>query len=444
MPASSNICLRHIALALATSAVLVATVAAGPVMAASLEATTTPTPLETALTSVFTVHTADNQNRFLGSAFLWGQGEVAITNAHVVGNATEVRLTDASGAEQIAQVIGSDPSRDVAVIAVKPGGLGLIPSTSAPRLGAEVWALGAPLGIAFTVTEGQISALSRQVDPAQPIHMLQHDAAVNPGSSGGPLVDATGALLGMNAQIADGSRMFVGIAYAIPATDLSRIVAGLIDETLLPLPKLGLTARPLDRQLAQALQLAATGLLVDSVEAASLAATAGILPGDVLLAVNGRQVQQPGDLAFALESAQAAAAFDFTLLRGNAVLVLIAKAQAEPASLTQRDANAAPQRIAQYSLQTLGISLTGQLIADVTDNSPALFAGVAKGDSIVQLNGQTLDAAALAALTIDQPVLLLLQGETGTRHVLIDPWATGKTLRPLGGANVLDPDVVVF
>ena len=83
-------------------------------------------------------------------------------------------------------------------------------------------------------------------------------------------------------------------------------------------------------------------------------------------------------------------------------------------------------------------------LGDVTDNSPALFAGVAKGDSIVQLNGQTLDAAALAALTIDQPVLLLLQGETGTRHVLIDPWATGKTLRPLGGANVLDPDVVVF
>ena len=71
MPASSNIRLRHIALALAATAVLVATVAAGPVKAASLEATTTPTPLETAMTSVFTVHTADNQNRFLGSAFKW-------------------------------------------------------------------------------------------------------------------------------------------------------------------------------------------------------------------------------------------------------------------------------------------------------------------------------------------------------------------------------------
>ncbi len=73
--------------------------------------------------------------------------------------------------------------------------------------------------------------------------MLQHDAAVNPGSSGGPLVDAMGRLVGMNSQIADGSRMFVGIAYAISAPDLQRIVTGLIEETLMPLPSLGLTAR---------------------------------------------------------------------------------------------------------------------------------------------------------------------------------------------------------
>ena len=128
---------------------------------------------------------------------------------------TSVRLTDATGHEEIATVIASDPTRDVAVISVKPGRVGLTPSTEAPRLGAEVWAFGAPLGVAFTVTEGRISALHRQVEAAVPIRMIQHDAAVNPGSSGGPLVDDAGALLGMNSQIADGSRMFVGIAYAL-------------------------------------------------------------------------------------------------------------------------------------------------------------------------------------------------------------------------------------
>ncbi|KAF0172373.1 MAG: Uncharacterized protein FD162_2470 [Rhodobacteraceae bacterium] len=115
MPDPSNIRLRHIAMALAASVVLISTIAAGPVNA---------TPLEIPMASVFTVHTADDQNRFLGSACLWGQGAVAVTNAYVVGNATEVRLTDASVAEPIAPVIGSDPSRDVAVIVTKPGGLG--------------------------------------------------------------------------------------------------------------------------------------------------------------------------------------------------------------------------------------------------------------------------------------------------------------------------------
>ncbi|MBL9057651.1 MAG: trypsin-like peptidase domain-containing protein, partial [Rhodobacteraceae bacterium] len=243
-------------------------------------------PLEAAMATVFTVHSADDTDTFLGSAFLWGAaGEVAVTNAHVVKEAAEVRLRDAAGHEEIATVLARDPVRDVAVLQVEPGRSGLTPSTATLGLGAEVWALGAPLGIEFSVTEGMISALNRQVDPAAPVLMLQHDAAVNPGSSGGPLVDATGALVGMNSQIADGSRMFVGIAYAIPAAELARIVDGLIAETLAPVPALGLRARPVDRQLAEVLGVAPTGLLVDEVEAGGLAESAGLMAGDILLAV---------------------------------------------------------------------------------------------------------------------------------------------------------------
>jgi serine protease Do len=256
--------------------------------------------------------------------------------------------------------------------------------------------------------------------------MLQHDAAVNPGSSGGPLVDDRGALVGMNSQIADGSRMFVGIAYAIPAPDLQRIVTGLIEETLLPLPELGLTARPVDRQLAAALGIAASGLLVDSVAEGSLAAQ--------------------GDLAFAVEAALPAGATDVALLRAGEKLLLTVSLQVEDVAsgLTLRDVSGAlPQKVASYTLETLGIVLgaDGQVTA-VNENSPALFAGVAAGDRIMAVNGAKAD---LGTLSIDAPVLLLLQGGNGaTRHVLIDPWATGKTIRPVGGANVLDPDVVVF
>lgn len=433
MPVSVAVRLRPLAEAALAIALLLASFATAPATAGVLE---------DAMARVFTVHSADAEDRFLGSAFLWGSGEVAVTNSHVVGAASEVRLTDASGAEQIALVIAADRSRDVAVLAVKPGRRGLQPATQAPLLGAEVWALGAPLGVEFTVTEGRISALARQVEAAVPIRMLQHDAAVNPGSSGGPLLDATGALVGMNAQIADGSRMFVGIAYAIPATDLARIVQGLIDETLAPLPALGLTARAVDRQLAQALSISAQGLLVDAVKPAGLAATAGILPGDVLLAVNGQVLAKPGDLAFAIEAAQAAHEAEFTVLRDAAVVVLLADlAPVELSGLTLRDA-AGLTRVTSYSLQALGISADASgWISAVSQNSPAVFAGVAAGDRIVKIDGIAQDPA---SVTVTKPVLLLLQGETGARHVLIDPWATAKSIRPVGGANVLDPDVVVF
>lgn len=397
--------------------------------------------LETAMAKVFTVHSADVEDRFLGSAFLWADGEVAVSNAHVVALAREVRLTDAAGRAQIGQVIATDPSRDVAVIAVQPGQAGLIPAAQPPQLGAAVWALGAPLDVEFSVTAGRISALNRQVDPTTPIRMIQHDAALNPGSSGGPLVDDTGALVGMNAQIADGSRMFIGIAYAIPSAELARIVQGLIDETLPPLPKLGLTALPVSRQLAEALHIAATGLLIDAITPASLAETAGLRPGDVLLAINAKAIIKPGDLAFAVESAQSENRFDLTVLRASAVIILIAEFTPHPSSLTLRELKT-PLRRASYSLKTLGLTLTATRISKVTPNSPALFAGLTPTDTILQIDGQP--AATQLSQSFSRPILLLLQSPTGTRHVLIDPWASGKTLHPIGGANVLDPDVVVF
>ena len=398
--------------------------------------------LETAMAKVFTVHSADSEDRFLGSAFLWEDGTVAISNAHVVGAAQEVRLTDAAGQQQIGRVIAADPSRDVAVIAVTSGGQGgLIPAATPPQLGAEVWALGAPMDVAFSVTAGRVSGLDRQVEPASPIRMIQHDAALNPGSSGGPLVDSTGALVGMNSQIADGSRMFIGIAYAIPARDLARIVQGLIDETLPPLPQLGLTARPVSRQLAEALNIAASGLLVDAITPASLAETAGLRPGDVILALNGAAIAKPGDLAFALEAAQQQGQLDLTVLRGGAVVILMADIATVDSPLTLRDISN-PQRRKEYTLQDLGLTLNGARITAVRANSPALSAGLTATETILQIDGQAPQSQATESFA--QPVLLLVQGATGTRHVLIDPWATGKSLHPVGGANVLDRDVVVF
>lgn len=403
-------------------------------------------PLDDAMDKVFTVRSADAEDRFLGSAFLWVDGQVAVTNAHVVGSAEEVRLIDRSGTDLTALVIARDPVRDVAVLSLPAPSQGLELSLSAPELGDEVFALGAPLGIEFTLTEGRISTLARQVDIAVPMLMLQHDAAVNPGSSGGPLVDAEGRVLGMNSQIADGSRLYVGIAYAIPAGELQRIVTGLIDETLNPFPSLGLTVRPVDRQIAETLGTEAQGLLIDAVAPGSLAETSGLKAGDVITRTAGMTLAQPGDFAFAIEAASAEGQATLTIRRaGLEETLTLAFTEPVETGLRTREAPRllAPATVTSYSLAELGVTLDAQgTVTDLTDASPALLAGLAKGDRILSVNGATQD---LTTFRLTAPALLLLEAPGGaTRHIRLDPWHAPEGVRPVGGANVLDPDVVVF
>lgn len=401
-------------------------------------------PLDSAMDKVFTVRSNDAEDRFLGSAFLWHDGTVAVTNTHVVGKADEVRLIDRHGSEIPALVIARDPVRDVAVLSVPEGAQGLPLAPNAPQLGDEVFALGAPLGIEFTLTEGRISTLARQTDVAVPILMLQHDAAVNPGSSGGPLVDAEGRLLGMNSRIADGSRMFVGIAYAIPTTELTRIVSGLIDETLPPFPTLGLTARPVDRQIAETLGTDAQGLLIDSVASGGLAETAGLRAGDILVATDGSPLAAPGDFAFAIERASDVGQATLSILRAWEPLTLTLQFTApEPTGLRTREIARAPTTVAAYSLAELGVTLDPEgVVTALTDNSPALIAGLAKGDRVLAINGTQPD---LSTFELTAPALFLLEAPGGaTRHIRLDPWHAPDGVRPVGGANVLDPDVVVF
>lgn len=403
-------------------------------------------PLDTAMDKVFTVRSNDAEDRFLGSAFVWADGTVAVTNAHVVGTAEEVRLIDRHGTDLTALVIARDPIRDVAVITLPTAAEGLQLAPTPPELGDEVFALGAPLGIEFTLTEGRISTLARQTDIAVPMLMLQHDAAVNPGSSGGPLVDAEGRLLGMNSQIADGSRMFVGIAYAIPTPELQRIVQGLIDETLPPFPTLGLTARPVDRQIAETLNTAPQGLLIDAVAPGSLAETAGLQPGDIITAADATLLTNPGDFAFAIEAATPDGEATLTFLRaGEGKTVVLALTTEDSTGLRTREAPRllAPATVAAYTLTELGVTLDAQgTVTTLTDTSPALLAGLAKGDRILMINGTPQD---LTTYQLTAPALFLLEAPGGaTRHIRLDPWHAPEGVRPVGGANVLDPDVVVF
>ncbi|MGV6811249.1 MAG: trypsin-like peptidase domain-containing protein [Brevirhabdus sp.] len=401
--------------------------------------------LNRALDAVFVLRSADPEERFLGSGFLYGDAGVVITNAHVVKAERRVILVRRDGTRVLADVIAVDRLRDIAVL--RPAddlGPGLMPGDRI-QVGDEVFAIGAPLEAGHSVTRGIVSADARQVEPNVPLRLIQHDAALNPGSSGGALVDRSGRLVGLNSRIADGSRYFVGISYAVSARDLARLVPMMIEGRIAQPPALGLRVRAVDRRIASALGLEEmTGILVDNVEAGSPADHAGLMPGDVLIALGGAALRAPRDLAFALEQAGDMPKLEFRRAGERHVVTMDL---ADHSQTRLRTVSASPpQRVRSYSLGALGLVIdTGTRVTAVSVNSPAHFAGLGKGDVIVAVNGVAVGHETLAGLTVDAPVLLLVRRVDGsTAHVLVDPWARHRPLRPAGDANVLDPDVVLF
>lgn len=403
--------------------------------------------LEAALDATLVIYTDDLDEAFLGSGFLYGDGSIAVTNQHVVGAARSVELRSLDGRRLSAPVIARDASRDIALIAVEGAvlGKGLSPAKAAPAVGTPVFALGAPLGEEFTATRGMISAIGRQISEAAPIRYLQHDAAVNPGSSGGPLVDAEGQLVGMNSAIADGSRLFVGIGYAMTVTDIERLSGLMLAGELRDVPKLGLRLRPISRKIAMALGLTeGEGLLVDAVVEGGIAERGGLRPGDVLLAFGDRRLATPGDLAFQIEQ-RITDRPELLILRGGLRFRLVLNLAAPREFLAKMTTGPGPARVESYSFSGLGIALgEGQMVTGLNPGSPAAYAGLAAEDVILSVNGAPAASLDLAAFRIEGPLVLLVRRGEVTLHVIIDPWSKGRAARPIGGSNVLDPEVVIF
>jgi serine protease Do len=253
----------------------------------------------------------DGGKTSIGTGFVIHKAGFIVTNEHVVRNVVDLRVRLYDGRELPACVVGADTATDIALLKVEPPApLPILPlgDSEAVRVGELVVAIGNPFGFNHSVTSGIVSAKERVVDrpsshdPREPdiySFFIQTDASINVGNSGGPLIDATGAVIGISAAFWAGHPLqpAQGIGFAIPINIAKALLPRLHDTGVAPRAVLGVDAQPIDPPLEEAMKLASSrGALIASVGKSTPAEAAGLEPGDVIVAWNGTPVATSEDL----------------------------------------------------------------------------------------------------------------------------------------------------
>src|ERR1700753_3979537 len=235
-----------------------------------------------------------------GSGFLISSDGIVLTNAHVVDGAKEVTVKLSNHREYKARVLGADKVSDIAVLNIEAQDVPPVNggNPNQPNVGDSVRAIGEPFGLEETATAGIVSAKGRSLPGDGYVPFIQTDAAVNPGNSGGPLFDAAGSVVGINAQIYSNSGGYQGVSFAIPINVAVQVKDQIVKTGKVSHARLGVEVQTLDQSLANSFKLTAPGgALVAKVEPDSAAAHAGIKAGDVILKYNGEAVVDAGHLS---------------------------------------------------------------------------------------------------------------------------------------------------
>jgi S1-C subfamily serine protease len=281
------------------------------------------------------------QGQATGSGIVIDGNGTILTNYHVVANAIKVTVSFQKGQSVEAQVVGKDPSNDLAVLRIRPDGVTLHPlvlgDSSSVQVGDPVYAIGNPFDLERTLTTGVISALQRQITAPNGFtinNVLQTDAPINPGNSGGPLLDAAGHVIGINSQIETGSSGggSVGIGFAVPINTAKAEISQLEKGGTVRGAYLGLTSLTIDGSLSGLNLPVKKGALVQSVQPGSGAAKAGIrggsvsssteagpveIGGDIIVAIDGKEVTSSEDLANDISSHKPGDTVTIQLRRAN-------------------------------------------------------------------------------------------------------------------------------
>ena len=252
----------------------------------------------------------------LGSGFVIDKAGHIVTNFHVVRGAAKI-FVSFSGQDQLAgTVVGSDPSTDVAVLKIRAQASALNPlelgNSDALRVGDSVYAIGNPFGYTRTLTSGIVSALQRQIKAPNSLtidNVIQTDASINHGNSGGPLLDAAGRVIGVTSQIyAENSQQGnLGIGFAVPVNTVRNIAAQIISTGKVAHAYLGVETAPITPELTKLYHLPASGLIIQAVVGGGPAKRAGLAGGSTNVVVNGESYRLGGDVIVGVDGAPVSA-----------------------------------------------------------------------------------------------------------------------------------------
>ena len=379
----------------------------------------------------------EDVQRGVGSGFIISSDGLVLTNAHVVEGADEVLVTLTDRREFKAKVLGADKRTDVAVLKVDATRLPslVVGDSGKIRVGEWVIAIGSPFNLDNSVTAGIISAKARETGDYLPL--IQSDVAVNPGNSGGPLINMRGEVIGINSQIATLSGAYNGISFAVPIDEAMRVADQLRKTGKVTRGRIGVEIGEVSKEVAESLGLGrARGVEVARVEAGGPAEKGGIKVGDIILKFNGTEVERSGDLPRLVAATPVGSKAVVTVWRKgaqqdiNVNIVELEEDKAKRTPVKKPKAEVAPNAIGLSvsdlsEVQRKELKLDGGVVVDASDGAGAR-AGVRPGDLILQLNNvEVRDArtfnAMVARLDPKRSVALLVRRGETTQYVVIKP-----------------------
>jgi serine protease Do len=378
--------------------------------------------------------------RGVGSGFILSADGFVMTNAHVVEGADEVIVTLTDKRELKARIVGSDQRTDVAVVKIDAANLPYVRIGDVGKLKVGEWvlAIGSPFGLDNTVTAGIVSA--KQRDTGDYLPFIQTDVAVNPGNSGGPLINMRGEVVGINSQIYSRSGGFMGISFAIPIDEAVRVADQLRATGRVVRGRIGVQIAQVTKDVADSIGLGKpAGALVQGVEAGGPAEKAGVEAGDVITKVDGRAIERSGELPRLIGAAKPGSRVALQVFRRGSYRDLTVNVGEFEPDKPRKAAQAEPEP-APAPLRALGLSVAdladaqkrelkvrgGVRVDGLAADGAAARAGLREGDVILSVdNTEVSDAKQFTTL-----IQRAEKNKAISMQVRRDEWVNYVVIRP--------------